>query len=79
MTEQEQQQKQLDLRSASGGPQTKTSNNAQSDLAGDRVVQILHFQCRRHGFDPWLGEGSPRCHTALPENKTKSFKKTEQS
>ena len=57
------------LRSASGGPQTKMSNNAQSDFPGGRVVKILHFQCRGHGFDPWLEGGSPRCHTALPKTK----------
>ena len=59
------------LRSASGGPQTKTSNNAQSDLAGGQVAKILHFQCRGHGFDPWLGGGSPRCHIALPKKNPK--------
>ena len=25
------------------------------DFPSDPFVKILHYQCRGHGFDPWLG------------------------
>ena len=30
-------------------------NGMRKGLPGGPVVKTLHFQCRRHGFHPWLG------------------------
>ena len=40
---------------------------------GGPVVKTLHFQCRGHEFDPWLGNWDPTCRAAQPK-KTKKTK-----
>lgn len=48
------------------------------DFPGSSVIKILHFQCRGYGFDPWLRNWDPTCHTVGPiKNKNKPKKKKE--
>ena len=37
-------------------------NNARDFPVGP-VIKTLHFQCRGHGFHPWLRSKDPTCHT----------------
>jgi len=40
------------------------------DFPGGPLVKTLRFQCRDLGFDRWLGNRDPKCHTTRPkENK----------
>jgi hypothetical protein len=41
------------------------------DFPGVPVLKTLHFHCRGHVCDSWLGNSDPRCHTAK-KRKTKS-------
>ena len=42
------------------------------DFAGP-VIETPHFQCRSHGFDPWLGNQDPTSHVAQPKIKIVTF------
>ena len=35
------------------------------------MVRTLHFHCRGHGFDPWLGNYDPASYVAQPKKKEK--------
>ena len=35
------------------------------------MVRTLHFHCRGHGFDPWLGNYDPASYVAQPKKKRK--------
>ena len=42
------------------------------------MVKTLHFCCRGHRFNPWLGNEDPACHAAWPgkqkhQNKSESL------
>ena len=39
------------------------------ELSGGPVVRILHFHCRGHGFNPWLGNQDPACCIAQKRKK----------
>ena len=39
-------------------------NKAPRDFPGGPVAKTMHFQCRGHGFDPWLGSEDPTCLVA---------------
>ena len=40
-----------------------------SAAKGGPVVKTLHFYCRGHWLDPWLGNSGSTCHTAWPKKK----------
>ena len=42
---------------------------ANGDFPGGPVVTIPGFQCRGHGFYPWLGNYDPACCVAKKINK----------
>ena len=42
-----------------------------SAAKGGPVVKTLHFYCRGHWLDPWLGNSGPTRHTAWPKKKKK--------
>ena len=46
-----------------------------SDFPGSPVVKTLCSQCRRHGFNPWLGNKNPICHVAQPKKIKQILKK----
>ena len=45
----------------------RSFKNEDRDFVGSPVVKTLHFHCRGHGFDPWLGNSHPTCHVAWPK------------
>ena len=42
------------------------------DFSVSPVVKILHFPCRRHQFNPWLGNWDPTCNVAQPKKENKN-------
>ena len=38
------------------------------EFPGGPVVKTLHFHCKGHRFDPWLGNKNPKCHQVRPKN-----------
>ena len=47
------------------------------NFPGGPVVKALHFQCRVHGFDSWLGNSDPTCCMAWPKQTRKNLKRNE--
>ena len=43
------------MRSNKDPMQPKKKKKPIRDFPGSPVVKMPHFQCRGHGFDPWLG------------------------
>lgn len=44
--------------------ETKMDKDTLRGFPRDPVVKIPHFQNRRHGFDPWLGNQDSACSEA---------------
>ena len=43
------------------------------DFPGGPVVRTLHFQCRGHRFNPWLGDLPISCCVAKKKKKENLF------
>ena len=43
------------------------------DLPSNPVVKFLHFHCREHRFDPWLGDLDATSHVVWPKGEKKAM------